>query len=94
MGKADTVLLTQAEYARHRKALGLSGGTRESVRKAVDRKSISTFGDGLIDPELADVQWARALVNAGAIIVAGDQSLADLSEADKNALLWITSQFG
>lgn len=59
MAKGDTVLLTQAEYARHRKALNLSGGTRESVRKAVDRKSISVFGDGLIDPELADIQWAR-----------------------------------
>jgi hypothetical protein len=60
MAKADTVLLTQAEYARHRKALGLSGGSREAVRKAVDKKTISVFGDkGLIDPELADVQWVR-----------------------------------
>jgi hypothetical protein len=60
MAKVDTALLTQAEYARHRKALGLSGGTRESVRKKVDKGSISVFGDkGLIDPALADVQWER-----------------------------------
>lgn len=60
MAAADTRLLTQAEYARHRKALGLSGGSREAVRKAVDKKTISVFGEkGLIDPELADVQWTR-----------------------------------
>lgn len=60
MGKADPHLLTQAEYARHRKDRGLSGGSRESVRKAVDKQTISVFGEkGLIDPELADVQWVR-----------------------------------
>ena len=60
MGKADPHLLTQAEYARHRKERGLPGGSREAVRRAVDRKTISVFGDkGGIDPELADAQWLR-----------------------------------
>jgi hypothetical protein len=60
MAKSDPNLLTQAEYARSRKARGLSGGTRESVRKAVDDKRISVFGpDKLIDQALADSQWER-----------------------------------
>lgn len=60
MGKADPHLLTQAEYARHRKERSLPGGSREAVRKAVDKKTISVFGEkGLIDPELADSQWLR-----------------------------------
>lgn len=56
--KADRGLVTQAEYARLRKARGLSGGTRESVRKAVDAGRISCFGhQKLVDPKLADKQW-------------------------------------
>lgn len=60
MAKSDPNLLTQAEYARSRKARGLPGGSREAVRKAVDEKRISVFGpDKLIDAELADRQWER-----------------------------------
>lgn len=60
MAQRDPNLLTQAEYARHRKAAGLPGGTREAVRKAIDDGDISAFGpDKLIDPQLADAQWAR-----------------------------------
>lgn len=51
-------LLTQAEYARHRKGRGLPGGTRESVRKAVDEGRISTI-EGKIDPVVADIQWEQ-----------------------------------
>lgn len=58
MRQGNTVFVTQAEYARHRKALGLSGGTREAVRKAVGKKSISVC-NGLIDPEIADTEWER-----------------------------------
>ena len=54
MARADTKLLTQAEYARHRDC------SREAVRKAVVAGRITTFGpDKLIDPGLADAQWAR-----------------------------------
>lgn len=60
MPKSDPHLLTQAEYARSRKARGLSGGSREAVRRAVDAKRISAFGpDKLVDPELADRQWEK-----------------------------------
>lgn len=60
MAKSDPNLLTQAEYARSRKARGLSGGSREAVRKAVDEKRISVFGpDKLVDQQLADSQWER-----------------------------------
>lgn len=72
MPKTAPMLLTQAQYARSRKARGLSGGTRESVRKAVDAGRISAFGpDKMIDAELADRQWAnntqsRAVTRAAA----------------------------
>lgn len=70
MAKSDPNLLTQAEYARSRKDRGLPGGSRESVRKAVDEKRISAFGpDKLIDQALADSQWAR---NTRARVGAGD----------------------
>lgn len=50
--------VSQAEYARHRAALGLSGGSRAAVHKAVAAGRISIEG-GLIDPERADVEWKR-----------------------------------
>jgi hypothetical protein len=60
MAKSDANLLSQAEYARSRKDRGLPGGSRESVRKAVDEGRISAFGpDKLLDGALADTQWER-----------------------------------
>lgn len=60
MPKSDPKLLTQAEYAAHRKARGLSGGTKQAVHRAVTEERISVFGpDKLIDPVLADSQWER-----------------------------------
>jgi hypothetical protein len=60
MAKSDPNLLTQAEYARSRKDRGLPGGSREAVRKAVDRGHVSAFGpDKLLDKALADSQWER-----------------------------------
>jgi len=60
MAKSDPKLLTQAEYARSREARGLSGGSREAVRKAVAEQRISVFGpDRLVDQQLADMQWQR-----------------------------------
>ena len=61
MARADSNLLTQAQYARSRKERGLPGGSREAVRKAVDEKRISAFGDDkLVDQQLADAQWERS----------------------------------
>lgn len=58
--KADTHLVSQAEYARMRKARGLTGGTREGVRKAVADGRISCFGlQKMVDPKMADKQWQR-----------------------------------
>ncbi len=60
MTKSDANLLTQAQYARLRRARGLPGGSREAVRKAVDQERISAFGpDKKIDQALADSQWQR-----------------------------------
>ncbi len=50
-------LMTYAEYAGHRKAKGLSGGTGQAVAKAVQSGRISLI-DGKIDPDVADIQWA------------------------------------
>lgn len=52
------VLITQAEYARSRKARGLPGGTAPAVWRAVHTKRIELV-DGLIDPEQADQDWER-----------------------------------
>lgn len=63
MAKTDITgpkLMTQAEYARHREARGLPGGTRQSVKQAVDGGRITTIGpDKLIDAAVADIQWER-----------------------------------
>lgn len=45
------------EYARHRKELGLDGGSPWAVQKALKSGRISRGADGKIDPELADAQW-------------------------------------
>ncbi len=42
-------------------------------------------------PQPTEVEALRALVRAGAIIAAGDQNLADLTEEDKSALDWIAN---
>lgn len=52
-----TTLISPAEYARRR------GVSREAVRKAIDTGRISTVqgdtGRKMIDPEVADIQWAK-----------------------------------
>jgi len=58
MAQREAELLTQAEYARHRKAAGLPGGSREAVRKAVDEGRI-TLISGKIHARLADEEWER-----------------------------------
>lgn len=60
MATADRNLLTQAQYARSRSQRGLPGGSRESVRKAVEAGRITAFGpDKMVDRDLADTQWER-----------------------------------
>jgi hypothetical protein len=49
---AEVKLITQAEYAKHR------GCSAVAVHKAVKAKRISLI-DGLIDPTVADIQWAQ-----------------------------------
>lgn len=39
-------------------------------------------------------QALEALIKAGAIIIAGDQNLADLDEVSKNAIRWVAEQVG
>ena len=49
-------LITQAEYARRRKV------SREAVRKAIESKRITGIphqGRVMLDPDVADIQWAR-----------------------------------
>lgn len=89
MAKSDPNLLTQAEYARSRAARGLSGGTKEAVRKAVNEKRISAFGaDKLISPELADMQWeknTRSRVSTRSTGGSADAGLLDLPEPGRLA---------
>jgi hypothetical protein len=84
MAKSDPNLLTISEYARSRKARGLSGGTKQAVHKAVAEQRISAFGqDKLIDQALADAQWGRntrARVAHGAPEPGADVGRPDLPE--------------
>ena len=56
-------LITQAAYARSRKERGLSGGTPKAVLDAIRAGRISAIKDAdgreLIDPAVADIQWAE-----------------------------------
>lgn len=52
------MLLNQAQYAEHRKRRGLPGATAMAVSKAVHSRRI-TIQNGLIDPAVADIEWAR-----------------------------------
>jgi hypothetical protein len=69
-------LMTKAAYARHR------GCDEKAVRKAIAEKRISTI-DGKIDPEVADIQWAKNTraradskrTEGGAVIDAGSPLL-------------------
>lgn len=58
MARREADLLTQAEYARHREAAGLPGGTREAVRKAVAEGRITLINNRL-HPRLADEEWEQ-----------------------------------
>lgn len=63
-------LLTVSEYARHR------GCDEKAVRKALEEGRITRIGEGrrCIDPEVADIQWAkntRARGDSGAKAKAG-----------------------
>jgi hypothetical protein len=51
--------LTQAEYARHRRDHGLSGGTRQAVHAAIERNRLTPLADGTLDPVAADREWAE-----------------------------------
>jgi hypothetical protein len=51
-------LLSIREYADHRKAAGLVGGTRQGVERAIAAKRILLI-DGKIDPDVADIQWEK-----------------------------------
>lgn len=52
------MLLGFRAYARHRQKHGLVGQTAPAVRKAVAAGRISLI-EGKIDPEVADIQWAK-----------------------------------
>lgn len=49
--------LNQKEYARHRRAKGLGGVTRQSVENALGDGRIHLEEDGKIDPVRADREW-------------------------------------
>ena len=49
--------LSIREYARHRRAAGLKGGTPAAVHKAIQSGRIRRDERGLIDPDQADAQW-------------------------------------
>lgn len=59
---AARVLVTRAEYARSRQDRGLAGGTTAAVYRAAKAGRISVLGPKqLLDPRLADFEWALRL---------------------------------
>lgn len=56
--KVNQGMMSQSEYARSRKDRGLVGGTTAAVNKAIKEGRIKAY-NGLVDPEQADLQWAR-----------------------------------
>ncbi len=52
------MLGNQTQYAVHRKKLGLPGGSRRAVQKALEAQRIHAEPDGRIDFEMADAEWA------------------------------------
>lgn len=58
-------------YARHRKELGLSGGTHTAVRAAIDAHRIALDRDGTIDFDKADAMWLRNSEPAVPTAIAG-----------------------
>lgn len=51
--------MNQSEYARHRAQRGLPGQRQPAVSKALKQGRISLNEHGLIDPDVADLAWAR-----------------------------------
>ena len=58
---SKTAPLSLRAYGRHRKALGLEGGSHEAVRQAIiDRRIVEgVTADGQIITEIADAEWER-----------------------------------
>lgn len=79
--------MSPSEYARRR------GVSHEAVRKAIARKRISAIerdGRKWIDPELADIQWARNTRGVVRMPVAQDQSAPKAQAPEVAALYDIT----
>lgn len=66
--------MTQAAYARHRKARRLPGATREAVRKAVAEHRIDLLPNRRIDPGAADRAWAQRSIPKDVLPDTGPQS--------------------
>ena len=61
-------------YARHRKELGLPGGSLSAVQKAVESGRIECLPDGSIDPERADLAWESGTSPRAAAGPGGDSA--------------------
>ena len=56
-----TASMSLRAYAKHRKALGLDGGSHVAVRKAIRNHRVveGVVADGKIIAEIADAEWER-----------------------------------
>lgn len=71
-------------YARHRKSLGLPGGTPPAVRKAMERLGIAKNLDGTIDADALHALW-EAERGGGAESSDGGTAAADAGEPARDA---------
>lgn len=82
--KVNQGMMSQSEYARSRKDRGLVGGTTAAVNKAIKEGRIKAY-NGLVDPEQADLQWARNTRVRATSITASSASAAPQSPAAPRA---------
>ncbi len=80
--------LNQPAYARHRRAAGLGGVTRQSVETALADGRIHLEEDGKIDPERADADWEantdpvrRSSANTKLADARAEKALVDVARA-------------
>lgn len=73
-------LLNLSQYAEHRAARGLAGGTHTAVQRALQSGRITGIPDEKgrtrIDPEVADIQWAAKTDPIKSAATNGDKPLA------------------
>ncbi|MBN1567924.1 MAG: hypothetical protein JXA73_08745 [Acidobacteria bacterium] len=77
---------SQRAYAKHRRAVGLAGGTLSAVQKAIASGRITKGSDGKIDFERADREWEENLNHRKRPIQRFDQAEQVVTDAHSDGI--------